>query len=217
MTWGKPLLSNLQYDADNGYFVAKISFEAKKSFQKKVAIKVQRKDARAFKNEFSSLKPQAVFDFDGKNIVLKDIRIPYKSKTYAALFTDLNIAETRVAVNIKNDDLKLDNSVDTKISIAANAVGSFDASGLRNYAELDNLLKKSKQVKTNNKKWLFVVGIEKYEYTDNISYATRSAKMFAKTSQKRLVAKTLHFFFKMMNLKRFLLKKLLILRLLLLD
>ena len=186
MTWGKPLLSNLQYDADNGYFVAKISFEAKKSFQKKVAIKVQRKDARAFKNEFSSLKPQAVFDFDGKNIVLKDIRIPYKSKTYAALFTDLNIAETRVAVNIKNDDLKLDNSVDTKITIAANAVGSFDASGLRNYAELDNLLKKSKQVKTNNKKWLFVVGIEKYEYTDNISYATRSAKMFAKTSQKRL-------------------------------
>ena len=187
MTWGKPLLSNLKYDADNGVFVAKVKFEAKKDFKsKKVAIKVPRKDARGFKKGFESLKPQALFDYDGESVRLKDIRIPYKKQNYMAMFTDMNIDDTKVAVNIKSDELKLESSFDTKISVAKSEVGSFDASKLNNYSELDTLLKRSKSVKTSKKKWLFVVGIENYEYTDNIAYAKRSAQMFVKTAQKRL-------------------------------
>lgn len=39
---------------------------------KKVAIKVDREDARAFKEEFDSLNPQAIFDYDGNSVKLKD-------------------------------------------------------------------------------------------------------------------------------------------------
>jgi len=184
-TWGKPILSNLKYDADNGYFVAEISFEAKKEFSKKVAIKVPRKNARNFKKAFNTLKPQAVFDYDGSSVKLKAIRVPYKKQTYAALFTNLNINDTRVAVNIKND-INVNSSFSSSIRVAKNEVSTFDASKLNNFHELDNLLKKSKQVQISKKKWLFVVGIEKYEYTDNISYAKRSAEMFVKTMQKRV-------------------------------
>jgi hypothetical protein len=185
-TWGKPLLSGLHYDADNGYFVANITFEAKKSFSKKVAIKVDRKHARAFKQQFSSLRPQAVFDYDGKSVSLKDIRVPFKNKQFYAQFTDVTLDDTRLAVNIKADALKLDDSVDSSIHVAKSSVSQFDASGLTNFRELDKLLAKSKQVRINKRRWLFVVGIEKYEYTDNISYATRSAEMFVKSTQKRL-------------------------------
>jgi hypothetical protein len=129
---------------------------------------------------------EAVFDYDGENVKLKDIRVLYKNHNYLAQFTDMNINETRVAVNLKTDELKLDNSFDTKISVAQNEVNSFDTSKLTNYSELDNLLKNSKALKTSKKKWLFVVGIENYEYTDNIVYAKRSAQMFAKTAQKKL-------------------------------
>ena len=184
-TWGKPTLKNLKYDADNGYFVADISFEAKKDFSKKVAIKVDRKNARSFKKEFTSLKPQAIFDYDGSSVKLKDIRVPYKKKFYTAMFTDMNIDDTRVAVNIKND-VSVDSNFNSSVIVAKNEVSSFDASKLKNFRELDNLLKNSRAVKTSKKKWLFVVGIEKYEYTDNISYAKRSAQMFAKTAQKKL-------------------------------
>ncbi|MDA7817616.1 caspase family protein [Sulfurimonas sp.] len=185
MTWGKPTLTNLKYDADNGYFVADINFEAKKDFSKKVAIKVSRKEARSFKQKFDTLKPQAIFDYDGKSVKLKDIRVPYKKKNYMAQFTDLSIDDTRVAVNLKND-LHVDTNINTNITVVQSEVSTFDASNLTNFSELDKLLSKAKQVKTDRKKWLFVVGVEKYQYTDNISYAKRSAEMFVKTAQKRL-------------------------------
>jgi len=188
ITWGKPILSNLKYDADNGYFVAKIKFEAKKDFKKKVAIKVDRKNARNFKQQFSTLKPQAIFEYDGRTVKLKDIKIPYKNKTYLAQFTNLSIDDTRVAVNLQND-LHVEDSFATNITVAKNEVTTFDSSKIRDFRVLDRLLAKSSQAKKTKKKWLFVVGIEQYEYTDNISYAKRSAEMFVKIAQKKLGVK----------------------------
>ena len=186
LTWGKPTLTNLKYDADNGYFVADIGFEAKTDFSKKVAIKVSREDAKSFKAEFDALKPQAVFDYDGSSVKLKDIRVPYKTQTYLAQFTDMSIDDTRVAVNITND-VSVEKSFEaTGITVAQNEVSTFDASKLNNFTELDTLLKNAKQAAPDAKKWLFVVGIEKYSHTDNISYANRSAQMFIKTAQKSL-------------------------------
>ena len=191
MSWGKPLLSHLRYDADSGYFVADIKFEMNKNFQKKVAIKVPRKYARAFKGAFDSLKPEAVFEYDGASVQLKDIRVPYKHKNYVALFTDLNIDETRVAVNLKND-IELDDSFSSSVRVASNSMKHLDSSGFRDYRELERLLKKTRRVKEDNKKWLFVVGIEKYAYTDNISYARRSATMFKQIMKKKLGVKESH-------------------------
>ena len=184
-TWGKPILSNLKYDADNSVFIADVTFENKKDFSKKVAIKVKRKNARAIKRAFHTLKPQAVFDYDGSSVKLKKLRVPYKKKLYAVYFTDYNINDTAVAVNLKND-YSVDTNINTSISVAKSEVSSFDASNLRDFGKLERLLNSSKAVSKNRHKWLFVIGIEKYEYTDNISYANRTAKMFVKVAQKKL-------------------------------
>jgi len=187
-TWGKPILSNLKYDADNGYFVANLTFEVKKSFNKKVAIKVPRKNARDFKDKFSSLQPQAIFEYDGKSVSLQDIKVPYKTKSFLAQFTDLSIDDTKVAVNISNE-FETQANVSTNISVASSSMSNFDASKLRDYKVLDKMLAKTSQAKIDNKKWLFVVGIEQYEFTDNISYASRSAEMFKKVMKKKLGVK----------------------------
>ncbi|MBL0708253.1 MAG: caspase family protein [Sulfurimonas sp.] len=184
-TWGKPILSKLKYDADNGYFVARLTFENKKSFDKKVAIKVKRKYARDFKSKFSTLKPQAIFDYDGQSVSLKDIKVPYKSMSFLAQFTDMSVDDTRVAVNISNE-FDTPKATKTKITVAKNSMSNFDASKLTDYKVLDRLLAKSSQKGVDSTKWLFVVGIEQYEFTDNINYAQRSATMFKKVMKKKL-------------------------------
>jgi len=185
-TWGKPLLKELKYDADNGYFIASLGFEAKKDFSKKVAIKVPLSDARGFYEQKESLKPQAVFDYDGKSVSLKDIKIPYKTKSYLAQFTDHRIDDTKVAVNISNEFDTPTQNISTNISVAKSEVGSFDASKLKDFKAIDKLISKTSQARVDKTKWLFVVGIEQYEFTDNISYASRSAKAFKEVIKKRL-------------------------------
>lgn len=182
--WGKPILSELRYDADNGYFIANLGFEAKKDFHNTVAIKVDMSQARAFKAAFDSLNPQAVFDVENGNVSLKDIRITYNGTLYAAQFTDVKPNETRVAVNLKNDFFTP--TVTTDIKVANNTVSTLDPSKLQDFNELDRLLSSASFVQVDPKKWLFAIGIEKYDNTDAISYATRTADMFNKIAQKRL-------------------------------
>ena len=183
--WGKPLLANLHYDADNGYFVADVTFEAKKDFQKKIAIKVARKSARGFKQNFATLKPEALFSYDGRSVQLQDVRVPYAKKTYVAQFTDMSLDETAVAVNLRND-YSVDTTLNTSISIAKGNLATLDRSKLKDYHKLERLLSKTKAVAKNSHRWLFTIGIEQYEHTDNIAYAKRTAEMFKKVMQKRL-------------------------------
>jgi hypothetical protein len=92
--WGKPIIENLRYDADNQYFIGKLRFE-NKNFHKKVAIKVPLKIARSFKRNFSSLKSKAVFEYNGKSVTLKKIIVPYYHKQYLAQFTNYNLSDTK--------------------------------------------------------------------------------------------------------------------------
>jgi uncharacterized caspase-like protein len=111
--------------------------------------------------------------------------VPYHKKRYVALFSDYNLNDSAVAVNIKNDyDMSTD--IGSSISVASAEVGHLDSSKLRDFNELDRLLKSTSPTTKDRKKWLFVIGIEKYQYTDNISYARRSAEMFVKVAQKKL-------------------------------
>jgi hypothetical protein len=50
--------------------------------------------------------------------------------------------------------------------------------------DLENLLEKYPAAAGDRSKWLFVVGIGKYGYTDNITFARHSAEMFVKIMQK---------------------------------
>jgi len=50
--------------------------------------------------------------------------------------------------------------------------------------DLEEKLGSIAQRKEDSTKWLFVVGIEQYQYTDDIVYAKHSAQMFTKTMQR---------------------------------
>ncbi|MEA3315723.1 MAG: caspase family protein, partial [Campylobacterota bacterium] len=150
-----------------------------------VAIKVPLKNARDFYNNRAKLKPKAIFDYDGRSVTLKDIKIPYKSIDYVAQFTTHNISDTKVAVNISND-FDTPKLKDTNIIVSNNKISNLDVKNLRDFKALDRLLNKTSQKRADYTKWLFTIGIEQYEYTDNISYAKRSATMFKKVMKKKL-------------------------------
>ena len=185
--WGKPIIKNLKYDANNEYFIADVSFSRNLKFKKKIAIKVNIKYAKDLKANAKNLKPQAVFDYENNTIKLKSIRVPYKRKLYSAGFTDMKIDENVIAVAI-GDNKNLISTSDISIDIDTNTnnLVEFDKSKLTDFNELEKLLRKANQSKIDNKKWLFVIGIEKYDSIDNIKYSRRSAIMFAKIMQKKL-------------------------------
>jgi uncharacterized caspase-like protein len=58
--------------------------------------------------------------------------------------------------------------------------------GLDYNDDIPNLLTKYKKTKIDNKKWLFIIGIENYNETDNIKYSKRTALAFKKVAQKTL-------------------------------
>jgi hypothetical protein len=182
--WGKPILSEFKYDADNEYFVANLRFEAKSDFSKNIAIKIDPAFAQSFKNSTNTLKPQAVFDYDGKSVSLKEVRVPYQKKEYIAMFTDMKIEDTKIAVNLQNN-ITADTS-SFAVSINDSGSNKFDTSKLQDHQELARILASTPQAKTDKKKWLVIIGIERYDSTDAISYATRSAEMFRDVGMKKL-------------------------------
>jgi len=52
--------------------------------------------------------------------------------------------------------------------------------------DIPALLKKVKTSKQDSKKWLFIIAIENYEYTDSVAYSANSAKEFKKVMKKRV-------------------------------
>jgi hypothetical protein len=177
IAYGKPILSDLKYDAENGYFVANLTFEAKKDFKKqKIAIQIPRKVAKKF-YAHKDHHVEAIFEYDDQGVHLKRIEIPFQNKNYLASFTDMDIDNTQMVLNVSDIG---------GVSLGKSQVASFDKSKLKTFNDLDKLLKNAKQAKKSSKKWLFVVGIENYEFTDNISFAKRSAEMFTKMAYKSL-------------------------------
>lgn len=69
-------------------------------------------------------------------------------------------------------------ALESQIALLEQKKGGFD--------DISGLLKKAQGVKTDSKKWLFIVAIENYEYTDPVAYSANSAKQFKKVMQKRL-------------------------------
>ena len=54
------------------------------------------------------------------------------------------------------------------------------------YDDIPALLKKSKTHKIDRTKWLFIVAIENYDFTDPVAYSANSARQFKQVMKKRL-------------------------------
>lgn len=100
--WGKPNLVNLKYKGRKGYFVADLLFEGNPDFNEKVFIKMDRKNHIKFKRAFKTLKPEAVFVYDGNSIMLKEVRVVYNEKSYSMDFEEMKVEDTKVDVKIGN-------------------------------------------------------------------------------------------------------------------
>jgi hypothetical protein len=103
---------------------------------------------------------------------------------YLAQFTNTKVDDMKVVVNLSNDYTQKFSGSNIKLS--GLEVDTLDANKLQDHQELTRILASTPQAKTDKKKWLVIIGIERYDSTDAISYATRSAEMFRDVGMKKL-------------------------------
>jgi hypothetical protein len=167
-------------------------------YSKKIAVKVPLSIAKDFATNLDEVIANPIFDFQPNQIVLTKIEAKYQGQTMLAQLnnTDFKPEKIMVAIQdkkanfngIKQLDLTLQNpNLTDKYQIQALAYrdgkeiqgNSFDD-------DIPQLLAQVPQAKIDNRKWLFIIGIENYKETDNIAFARRSAKMFKKVAKKVL-------------------------------
>lgn len=186
MYYGKPKVTNLAYDPENELFGADVRFENAPSQQYKIVIPMPPSQAAGFKSSFGSITPIALFDHSGDNVTFQTIKFVHGGKTYMAQLSDRSIGSANVQVAQLDTQAPVMAMNAPSVSINATNSPTFDTSKLVSLGDLDDLLSKTKALPEDPKKWLFVIGVEEYKYTDNIAYATRSAQMFVKAAQKSL-------------------------------
>jgi hypothetical protein len=138
------------------------------------------------------------FDFKDNQIVLKSIDAIYDNSTYIAKLSDKDFKPEKIVVAIKDKKVKFDSVKQMRLNLQnpnlkdtyqIEALAYKDGQRLQgiNYNDdIPALLNKVQQTKIDNKKWLFIVGIEHYSETDNIKYSKRSAKIFKQVAKKVL-------------------------------
>jgi len=84
---GRPLLADLQYDADAGVFYGKVS-SSTSHFDRRVRISVPQSAAARFKVDVSRLMPRLTFVLKGGSMVLKGVNVVHQGTSYAGRFTD---------------------------------------------------------------------------------------------------------------------------------
>ena len=193
---GKFYFTNPKYDAETQtmYVTLKTS---RSSYTKRVALQVPIYIAKKFYHHIKDVIAKVEFKFEKNKIILSAIDAIYEENSYIAKLTDKDFKPQQIEVVLKDkkvdfksaEPLKLSlqnpNLKDTQIDGIIYQDGK-KISGKKYNDDIPILLSKTKQAPISNKKWLFVVGISKYDYTDNIAFATRSAKLFTKVMQKKL-------------------------------
>ena len=146
------------------------------------------------RNSIKNVKAKPKFDFKDNQIVLKSIDAIYDNSTYVAKLSDKDFKPEKVVVAIKDKKVKFDGVKQMRLNlqnpnlkdtyqIEALAYKDGKALGGVDYDDdIQTLLKQITTAKVDNKKWLFVVGIENYNETDNIKYSKRTALAFKKVA-----------------------------------
>ena len=88
------------------------------------------------------------------------------------------VNEQKQSKQHKADIKRKKEAYEAQIALLEQKVGGYD--------DIPKLLKNAKQVKTDSTKWLFIIAIESYDFTDPVAYAANSAKRFKAVMKKRL-------------------------------
>ncbi|MGR6832089.1 caspase family protein [Aliivibrio wodanis] len=204
---GEPSLHDLNYDAENQLLYGTIKM-SKSTYQEKVSIKVESKDAQYIYEKSTILPIKLSYKFVGNSVQIDEISVVNDEIQYFAKVndTDFKVDDMRVVINTnkkltKAEQFKVTDIASEKASALQNPnlTDKYSTSAVtyvRNQEisigkkafndDIPTLLKKAKQRKISDKRWLFVIGIEDYAQTDNIKYSRRSAELFIQVAQKKL-------------------------------
>ena len=168
--YGNPKIESVDYDAEREIFYGLLT-SSNGNYKKKIAINMPPSIARNFYDNVSYTEPKIFFNFIDNKLILNSIVVPYEGTEYLAMLRDKDYKSNKINIALKNQAIKYSEASNIK------KIGRNDIS---------KLLKKSKAKQESNKKWLFIVGIENYEFTNSVKYSSQSAKDFKAVMKKRL-------------------------------
>jgi len=163
--YGKPIIKAIDYDADNELFYGVLE-SSKGKLSEKIAVNVSVNIARSFYNAHKKIK--VIYQYKDGKVYLKNIIISYNNKNYMAVLNKMNYKPSDLKVALYQD-----------IEYGEKLIAKLNN-------DIPNLLEQAKSHKIDNSKWLFIIGIENYEYTNSVKYSANSAKEFKSVMKKRL-------------------------------
>ncbi|WP_418641491.1 caspase family protein [Vibrio chaetopteri] len=122
---------------------------------------------------FSYASRTSNYDFDNKPVVKA---LPKVNPNWNGINAEQYKISRRPGLHKLQSELLLN---DSEVEILTSKVTDFDD-------DIPTLLSKFSPRTKDRRKWLFVVGIENYNFTDSILYAQRSTELFTQVAQKTL-------------------------------
>jgi len=171
--YGKPYLeNNIKYNPENETFYGVIK-STNGGFEEQVSISVPIKEAESFERDIKKLNTKVVFDYKDEKLILKNIVIQRAKNRYIAQLTDINYNDDNAVMTANLSSLE----VIAKVLPKQNNINNDDIS---------MFLADSKGGKIHNNRWLFIIAIENYEFTDSVIYSENSAKQIKNVMKNRL-------------------------------
>ena len=187
--YGKPFIEKkVDYDADLEKFYAKIN-STNGGFSESVLISVPVNEAENFQKNIEKTETKIVFDFSDEKLVMTKILVVNGDKTYEALPSSKSYKSSIVSVSLDSGSMHLSDSSLMSTSLALNSGNYGEMSYSQELQEGANdipiYLAESNAASEDKSKWLFIIGIEEYEFTDPVIYSATSAKEFKSVMKKR--------------------------------
>lgn len=191
---GKPIFYNLQYDPESETMYADLKASSA-LYNIKISFKIPLQFAENFKLNIDDVVPFVTFTLTNNTIKLAAVKALFIDKQYTANMTNNNYVPEKIAVELKDRKIEFDSDKQSGLVLQnPNLIDKYDVSTIK-YSEnkgtkelinddLSDIITQYKPKEENQKKWLFVVAVENYDYADKINYVENSAVAFKKTAQK---------------------------------
>ena len=188
---GNLALKNLRYDAEHQLMYADL-YGSNKNYQKKIYLKVPLDEAKEFKLR-KNYTPIVTYSYSKNRLTLNQIKVDdyyakLTQKDYQPKEVEVKLKDKKINTNYAQNDLSLQNpNLKDKYTVEGISYRENVVKTIANFQDdLPNLLSNATIATKDAKKWLFVIGVEKYDNTDDVTYSKRSAETFVKVAQKIL-------------------------------
>jgi hypothetical protein len=186
-----PYLDNPRYDAETQSLYADLKLKKFNDYVRKLKFRVGNSKAKEIFNQIKKNRANIYVKLNVKDdkVKLKEVSL---NSIYLGMATEKNYQPEKMAVSLQakkinaiENELQSPNLKDKYQTVAF----SYSENGkkLSNYQDdLPSLLSAVPSVSKDSTKWLFVIGVDNYDNTDNVIYSKRSADLFAQVAQKTL-------------------------------